>query len=166
MIIKKLFFITFLILCSLDLFPQYKSFSGIHDTQFDYIDRKLEEFGFSKSTYYFDEINKKDGLWELFPKILISDSIFAVSISTIEGLVNQYSFVVLYDSKNEQVLDTIGPFYDSYVNAIKFKNENGITTHLTLRLYNPPEPYEPKLTFIQYERKNKRLVEIRRYDKD
>jgi hypothetical protein len=92
---------TVLFLCSFHLFSQYKVFSGISDTQFNYIDAKLEQFGFGKVTYYYNDVTKKNGIWELYPKVLITDSIFAVRISTIKGLTNQYSFIVLYDSKLE-----------------------------------------------------------------
>jgi len=153
---KKLHLILFLILCSFHLFSQYKAFSGIHDTQFDYIDRKLEKFGFGKVTYYYDDIHKKDGEWKLYPKILLSDSILAVRISTIEGLPNKYSFIVFYDLKSEQMKDTIGPFFDSFPSAIKLINEN--FAHLIVRLSNPPEPYEPKFTYIEYIRRNDKFI--------
>jgi len=160
---KKLHLFLFLILCSLNLFSQFKTFSGIHDTQFNYIDRKLEKFEFGKVTYYFDDLTQKDGKWELYPKILLSDSIFAVSISTIRGLINKYTFIVFYDSKLEQILDTIGPFFDTFPDAIKLKNGN--LAHLTVRLCNPPEPYEPQFTFIEYIKKNTKLIRTKSYDK-
>jgi len=160
---KKIFLSLILILCTLDLFSQFMTFSGIYDTQFDHIDRELEKFGFGKVTYYYDEINKKDGKWKLYPKILVSDSIFAVCISTIEGLENKYTFIIFYDSKLKQVQDTIGPFFDMFPNAIKFKN--GKLPQVTIKLRNPPEPYEPKFTFIEYVRNNSRFIKLKSYNK-
>ena len=128
--IKKLnvaTFLTLLLICSsLDLFSQFKTFTGINDTQFDCIDAKLEQLGFGKVTYYYNDLTKKDGLWKLYPKISISESIFAVSVSTIKGLEDQYTFIIFYDSNSEQVLDTLGPFYDTWANAIKYKYSEGI----------------------------------------
>ncbi|MCL1969081.1 MAG: hypothetical protein FWF65_05905 [Bacteroidetes bacterium] len=158
--------ITLLFLCPFHLFSQYKTFSGINDTQFNYIDTKLEQFGFGKVTCYYNDVTKKNGIWELYPKILITDSIFAVKISTIKGLTNQHSFIVLYDSKSEQVLDTIGTFFDTHSDAIMFKHKNGKVTQVTLRLCNPPEPFEPRFTFIKYIRKHTRLIMVRRYARD
>jgi hypothetical protein len=149
----------------LDLFSQFKTFSDIHDTQFNWIDEKLESFAFGKETYYYDYVNKKDGKWELYPKILIYDSVFAVNISTIEGLAGKYTFIVFYDSKSEQVIDTIGPFYDTFPNAIKVKLEKGIPTSLTLRLHNPPEPDDPIFTFVEYKHTNGKLINVRSWDK-
>jgi hypothetical protein len=159
---KKSLLLLVMILCTLDLFPQFKIFSGIYDTQYNYIDKKLENLGFGKVTYYYDDLNKKEGEWKLFPKILLSDSVLAVSISTIEGLSNEYSFIVFYDLKSEQIQDTIGPFFDSYPNAIELINRN--LPYLTIRLCNPPEPYEPKYTFIEYENQNSKFIKIRSYN--
>ena len=156
---------TLLAWCPLDLFSQYKTFTGINDIQFDYIDGKLEKLGFGKKTYYYNDLTKKDGKWELYPKVLIYDSLFAVSVSTINGLANQYTFIVFYDSKLEQIQDTIGPFFDTHVYAIKFKLRNGQVTHLIVKLTHPPEEFVPKFTLIEYERNNTRLIEIRSYDK-
>jgi len=167
--LKKISIIAILIIllfcCSLDLFSQFKTFTGINDTQFNYIDVKLEQLGFGKVTYYYNDLIKKDGRWELYPKILISDSIFAVSVSTIRGLIDKYSFIVFYDSKSNQVLDTLGPFFDTFTDAIKFKCEKGIITSMTVRLGNPPEPYDPRFTFIKYVRKNAKLIKVRSSDK-
>ena len=79
-----------LICCSSDLFSQFKTFTGINDTKFNYIDVKLEQLGFGKVTYYYNDLIKKGGRWELYS----SDSIFAVSVSTIRGLINKYTFIV------------------------------------------------------------------------
>jgi hypothetical protein len=95
---------------------------------------------------------------------LVFDSVFAVSVSTIRGLINQYSFIVFYDSKSNQVLDTLGPFFDTHTDAIKFKCKKGIITNLTVRLTNPPE--EPRFTFIEYVEKNTKLIMVRSYNKN
>ena len=163
---NKISFLSLLLfLCPLDLFSQFKVFSGIDEKQFDYIDKNLEEFGFEKVTYYFNIKTQKSGKYYLYPKILLSDSIFAVSISSIQGLSNQYTFLVIYDVKSNMVIDTLGPFYDTSINAIKFKNKKGTIVRLTVRLANPPEPYDPKYTFIEYVRQNSKFVEKRSYDK-
>ena len=72
----------------------------------------------------------------------------------------------MYDSKSNQVLDTLGPFFDTFTDAIKFKCEKGIITNMTVRLVNPPEPEDPRFTFIEYVRRNAKLIKVRSYDKD
>jgi len=115
---KKLHLILFLILCSFHLFSQYKTFSGIYDTQFDYIDRKLEKFGFGKVVYYYDDMNKKDGEWELYPKILLSDTTTIID----ESLGVNISILLDIDSsRNSRV-----KLHDDYMNET-----NIVTTQMS-----------------------------------
>jgi hypothetical protein len=50
---------TLFLSCPLDLFSQFKTFTGINDTQYNYVDEKLEQLGFGKVTYYYNDLTKK-----------------------------------------------------------------------------------------------------------
>ena len=77
-----------------------------------------------------------------------------------------YNFILLMNKLSNEMIDTLGPYYDSYVDAIKFKIKNNSIDFLSVRLRNPPEAEEPKYTFIVYQRNGNKLLQIKTYDKD
>ena len=118
---------------------QFKTLYGIHDTVnfsvFDY----LQKAGYGKVTYYFDDLRKVEGRWELYPSLKISNNLIAVYVSTIPARKIGYNFLITIDPTTKAIIDTIGPFYDSHPNAIAVKLNNHRIVQLKVRLNNPPE---------------------------
>ena len=162
--IISIFLISFLCI-NINAFSQFKSMSGLHDTIDTSLEKHLKDSGFGKVTYYFDNLNNKDGEWELYPFLKITDKITAVYVSSIPDNNTEYTFIVFFNSETSSVTDTLGPFYDTFVDAIKVKLSKNQIKKLTVRLANPPEPYDPKYTFIEYIMGKSRLIESKHYDR-
>ncbi len=162
----KTILIPLLLFMAIDCYGQFKKLSGIHDTIDSSIRSKLHIAGFGKVTYYFDDLNKREGTWELYPSLQISKKITAVSVSTIPGVESKYSFLILFNTKLNSISDTLGPYYDSAVDAIAAKVVNDKLTKLKVRLINPPEAEDPKYTIIEYEYKRTKLTKTKTYDKN
>jgi len=64
------------------------------------------------------------------------------------------------------VIKTLGPYYDTWIDAIDAKVKKGEIEELKVRLVNPPEPFNLKYTIIEYENQNGKLVKTRSYDKE
>jgi hypothetical protein len=166
-IIKIRTVLIFLLLSILvDVHGQFKKLSGIHDTIDNSIKVKLQKAGYGKVTYYFDDLKKMDGTWELYPSLQISKNFTAVSVSTIPGVESKYTFLLLINPKLNSITDTLGPYYDSAVDAVAAKIVNSKLAGLKVRLINPPEAEEPRYTIIEYAYKSAKLVKTASYDKD
>lgn len=144
----------------------YKTFTGIHDTIPPSLANYVEKAGLGKVTYYFDNKKQKDGEWQLYPSSQISAHIVAVNISTIPNQSSEYTFIVIIDTTNWTITDTLGPFYDSYVNAISTKVKNSRIEEIKVRLINPPEPNESKFTIVEYLRKDSKLIKTKSHDRN
>jgi len=164
-IIKNLIAISFLLLfVVIDGHGQFKKLSGIHDTIDRSIKDMLQKADYGKVTYYVDDLNKKEGTWHLYPSLQISKKITAVNVSTIPKIESKYTFLLLVDLKLNSIIDTLGPYYDSGVDAIATKTMNNQLVRIKIRLNNPPEAEEPRYTIIEYINKNARLIKTKSYD--
>ncbi|HRZ75850.1 MAG TPA: hypothetical protein P5248_00675 [Bacteroidales bacterium] len=143
---------------------QYKMFSGIHDTINLDLSTLLENTGFGKATYYYDDIEKKDGVWNFYPMINLSKSLTAVWVSTIPGRNNGYTFLLIFDINTHKISDTLGPYYDSSIDAIKGRIKKNNLNYLKVRLSNPPEVENSKYTIREYKRIEGNLKEYRSRD--
>jgi len=159
--LKTLFTVSILLTLSLYAQSQFRSLSGIHDLPDTSIVNLMQKFGIGKVTYYFDNLNKVDGTWEFYPMIQVSKNISAVSVSTIPGINSKYTFLVLIDNLEKEIIDTLGPYYDSMIEAIDVKLKNKQLYQLRVRLINPPEPFEKKYTIVKYIRTNNNFKEIK-----
>ena len=123
----------------------------------------LQKSGLSKVTYYFDDVKKMAGTWELYPSLQISKNITAVHVSEIPGQTSKYNFLVLVDMISNSVVDTLGPYYDSCPDALAVRLQNGKIMQLKVRLSNPPEPEDPKYTIVEYSRVGLKFIITKRY---
>ena len=64
------------------------------------------------------------------------------------------------------IADTLGPYYDTFVDALSVKFRHKQMIRLKVRLSNPPEPADPKFTIIEYSRDNSKFKEKRSYNKN
>jgi hypothetical protein len=148
-------------------YSQFKKLSGLHDSMDITVVDFLDKSGFGKVTIYYDDLNKKEGLWKIYPSIKISNNMILLNVSTIKGIESKnYNFIILLDNLSKEIIDTIGPFYESYVDAIDYKIIKNKIDLLIVRLSNPPEAEEPRFTIVEYKRKLLRLEKIKTYDKD
>jgi hypothetical protein len=145
---------------------QFKSLSGIRDTVNFSVVNHLQKAGFGKVTYYFDDLRKVEGRWELYPSLKISNNLIAVYVSTIPTRKVGYNFLLTFDPTTNTIIDTIGPFYDSSPSAIAVKLRNQRIVQLKVRLINPPELEEPKFTIIEYSRVRQILKQTKSYNKN
>jgi hypothetical protein len=144
---------------------QYKLFSGIHDTINSDLSTLLENTGFGKATYYYDDIAKKNGIWDFYPMINLSKSLIAVWVSKIPNRNDDYTFLLVYDVNAHKISDTLGPYYDSGIDAIKVKIKKNRIKYLKVRLLNPPEAENSKYTFKEYTRIEGNLKEYKSQEK-
>lgn len=140
---------------------EFNKLSGIHDSVNTSLCNFVEKNGFGKVTYYYDNVNQKDGKWELYPSFQISNSIFAVNVSKIPGRPSEYSFIIIIDTTSWTVTDTLGPYFDSYVSGIALKLEMNKIVELKVLLDNPPEPNEEKNTIVKYDRITSKLSNVK-----
>ena len=128
-------FLTFLSCNSAD--NKSIDFSGINDNYYQSIEEFLEGKEFGRVSYYFDDISKLDGEWNLYPQIKLSDSEFLINVSEISGAIG-YNYVILLDTSIWEVVDTIGPFYDSFAKSVQYNEiDDGYSIELTVG--NPPD---------------------------
>lgn len=158
--------ITILLFNQFITYSQFKQLSGIHDNTNTSIEEMLQKDGFGKIHCYYDEIKHMEGDWDLYPSLQISKSITAVHVSKIPGLASKYNFLLFIDNNSMSITDTLGPYYDSFVDAISFKLKKGQIRYLKVRLTNPPEMDEPKYTIIEYSKEKLKLIETKSYDKN
>ena len=117
-----------------------ETFSGIHEETDPQLEKFLMANGYTKVTYYFDNKNKIDGEWKLYPRIQISEHLYIISVSNIAKS-DKYGYAIFLDTNKWQVFDQMGPFYDSYPESAEIKTvSNGYTVTLTIR--NPPDDDE------------------------
>ncbi|RLD55241.1 MAG: hypothetical protein DRJ01_16915 [Bacteroidetes bacterium] len=139
-------------------------FSGIHDTINVNLTEFLEQSNFGMITVYYDEKTMKDGHWSYYPTVKFSESITAVNVSTIPNKKNEYNYILILNPNLKLITDTIGPFYDSYVETIEIKHKKNEVHFMKIRLRNPPEQFEPKYTIIEYTKTKNKLIETKNYD--
>jgi hypothetical protein len=155
-----------LILIHLNAFGQFKSLTGIHDSVNISLIKFVEKAGFGKIRYYYDDLNHKDGIWDLYPSLQITDNLYAVNISTIPGRISEYTFIIFVNITSKFVNDTLGPFYDTGVDAMEIKLENNQIVQMKVRLNNLPEQEESKYIIIEYSRVKSSLKETKSYNQD
>jgi hypothetical protein len=146
--------------------PQFKSLSGIPDSVDTSILDLMVKYGFGKVTYYYDNINQRDGIWELYPTLKISSNLVAINISTIPGLNSKSNFLILVDPISKSIVDTLGPYYETYVDGIAVKFRKKVPLQLIVKLRNPPELNEPKYSIVEYKRRGLKYTETKTYNID
>lgn len=161
---KTLLIIIFVHLFS-NIDAQFKKFSSINDKPDTDLIQFLEQSNFGKVTLYFNEKTKKEGNWSYYPELKISKGLTAVCVSTLPETKDKYTFIIIVDTKSKNIKDIIGPFYDSFVDDAKFELKNQSVSFAKIRIINPPEPFDPKYTIFEYERKGQKLIETKKYDK-
>lgn len=161
---KTILIIIFVLLFS-NVDAQLKKFSSINDKPDNDLVQFLEKSNFGRVTVYFHEKTKKEGNWSYYPELKISNDLRAVCVSTLPETNDKYTYIIIVDTKSKKIKDTIGSFYDSFVDAAKFKLKNQSVNFAKIRIINPPEPFDPKYTIIEYERKGQKLIETKKYDK-
>jgi hypothetical protein len=138
-------------------------FSGIHDSLDIRVKEYLEKGNYEKVDVYFDNKTQKDGRWLIYPFVKLSDSIFVVNVGKIPGINNKYSYsLLILKSSKISILDTLGPYWDSYAGEIKFENDKTGITKLILKIINPPEPDNVPFTLFEYNKLNGKFKEIRK----
>jgi ribulose bisphosphate carboxylase small subunit len=96
------------------------------------IDMKIERFllssGYKKVTYYYDNIQNKDGVWKLFPWVEIGDKDYVlINVSKIPNIDNAYNYLIIYSKKEHKIITQSTPFFDAIFNKIfldKLSKEN------------------------------------------
>jgi hypothetical protein len=125
-------------------------FTDIHDSSNTELQNYLSEKSYGKMTYYFDEKTQKDGKWELYPIAQINETLFIANVSTVPGIEKKYNYSLLIKkSSSITILDTLGPFYDSYPEEVQVDKD--IKT-IKLKIINPPEPTEKPFDIFKYKR--------------
>ena len=81
----------------------------------------LEEKGYEKTRWYYDNKNEKGGEWDLFPWCNISKDLVVINPSLIKN-VKGYNFAILYSLLSNKVIKIFGPYYDDYIS--KFINQD------------------------------------------
>ncbi len=145
---------------------QLKKFSSINDKPNYDLVQFLEQSNFGKVTLYFNEKTKQEREWSYYPELKISKDLTAVCVSTLPEIKDKYTFIIIVDTKSKNIKDTIGPFYDSFVDAVRFKLRNQKINFVKIRTINPPELFESKYTIFEYKRKGQSLTETIKYDKN
>ena len=131
--------------------------SDIHDPIDTALVRYLEDNNIGKVRYYYDKKFENDGQWDLYPNVYILNNIIAIAASSIDS-VDGYSFLLFIElNPRMQIIDFVGPYYDSSVNAVSINNEDGT---LIVRLVNPPEPSDPIYTLVTYKRVKGKFKEM------
>ena len=144
---------------------QLKTVSSVHDKIDPKLIAFLEDENLGKIRIYYDEISKKEGEWDYYPVVNISENLIAVHVSTLPNIQDKYSFLLLINLDSLIVTDTLGPFYDSYIEAIESKVKNNQINYLKIKLVNPPSQFDPRYTFVEFKRKAEGLVEYKSYNK-
>jgi hypothetical protein len=142
------------------LSQEFREFSSIHEKIDTSLNKFLEDNGFRKVTHYFDNINHIDGKWELYPYVNISNELTAVHvINKIPNHDYWYFYVLIINKNTLSILDTLGPFEKTFVNAIRVKLKNDEILELSVRCHNRIEfSDEAAFTIIDYKRKNGKLI--------
>jgi hypothetical protein len=147
-------------------YSQFKKLSGTQDPENAIIVDLLQKSGMGKLIIYQDVKTKKVGNWEYYPSLQISNNLAVANVSTIPGLDSKYNFLIVLDTKLSTIIDTLGPFYDTSIDAIKVKFTKNQISDLIVRLDNSPEFDEPKYTIIEYSRKFSKFIETKSFNKD
>lgn len=116
---------------------QFVNLSGIHDDVSEEIVSFLEDQGFTKVTYFFDNEKNTEGKWQLYPSLEIERDLQLINVMEMPDSVG-YNYLILLDKADWIVRESIGPFYDVYiesVNVIQSKNEY----QLKIKIVNPPD---------------------------
>lgn len=150
----------------LNAYSQFKEMSGPQEPVNSTVVDLLQKFGMEKVIIYQDTKTKKVGNWEYYPFLQISKNVAVVNVSSIRGLDMKYNFIIILDTKLNSIIDTLGPFYDTYVDAIKVKFTKNQISNLIVRLDNAPELDEPRYTIIEYSRKFSKFIKTKSYNKD
>jgi len=164
LIFKQSLIVLVLTLQLTNIYGQAKRISRIHDTTNAILTEFLEHSNFGKITIYYDEKTQKDGEWSYYPSVIFSESITAVNVSSIPNQENKYNYILLLNPNLKLITDTIGPFYDSYIETVEIKHNKNEVHFLKVRLRNPPEQFDPKYTFIEYKRTENKLIQTKKYD--
>jgi hypothetical protein len=150
----------------INAYSQFKEMSGPQDPVNSTVVDLLQKFGMEKLIIYEDTKTKKVGNWEYYPFLQISKNVAVANVSSIPGLDQKYNFLIILDTKLNKIIDTLGPFYDTSVDAIKVKFTKNQISSLIVRLDIFPELDEPKYTIVEYSRKFSKFIETKSYYKD
>ncbi len=119
---------------------KFNSFRGLHHKINPQIEELLEKKKFGKTVWYYDNKNKVDGKWELYPWVTLSQSLTVVNVSTIQDK-KGYTFLLLVSSgKKIEIIDTLGPYYDCGFTAVSYRDITADKAQeLLIRYYSEPD---------------------------
>ena len=154
-----------LMLFQINTFSQFKTLSTEHDS----IDYVLVDFiynaGFSKITYHFDEVTQNVGTYSYYPTLKLSNKHTAVFVTDVPSRPSEYNFIIIADRDKMAIVDTLGPYYDSYVDALDAKFIGTKLIGLKVRFKEVQEYEDPYFLIIEYKRIKSNLKEIKTYKK-
>jgi len=163
--LKLLLAVIILMLFQINTFSQFKTLSTKHDS----IDYELVDFiynaGFTKITYYFDEVTENVGTYSYYPTLKLSKKHTAVFVADVPSRPSEYNFVIIADRDKMAIVDTLGPYYDSYVDALDAKFIGTNLVGLKVRFKEAQEYEDPYFLIIEYKRIKSQLKEVRTYKK-
>ena len=163
--LKLLLSAIILMLFQINTFSQFKTLSTKHDS----IDYELVDFiynaGFSKITCYFDEVTENVGTYSYYPTLKLSKKHTAVFVADVPGRPSEYNFVIIADRDKMAIVDTLGPYYDSYVDALDAKFIGTKLVGLKVRFKEAQEYEDSYFLIIEYKRIKSQLKEVRTYKK-
>ena len=164
--LKPLIAATFLMLFQINTFSQFKTLSSRNDS----IDYELVDFinkaGFSQITNYFDEVTQNVGTYSYYPTLKLSKKHTAVFVSDVPGRQSEYNFIIIADRDKMAITDTLGPYYDSFVDALDAKFIGTKLVGLNVRFKEVQEYKDPYFLIIEYKRIRSKLKEIKTYKRD
>ena len=150
----------------IDTFSQFKTLSTKHDS----IDYELVDFiynaGFGKITYYFDEVTQNVGTYSYYPTLKLSKKHTAVFVTDVPSRPSEYNFIIIADRDKMAIVDTLGPYYDSYVDALDAKFTGTKLVGLKVRFKEVQEYEDPYFLIIEYKRIKSKLKEVKTYKKN
>ena len=123
--LKKIFTILLLVTVSCsDINSQELTFNQIDKKLDTQIVALLCNKGYKKKTYYYDNFNKKDGKWMLYPwvKIDYTDYIL-INVSKTPKNSKAYNFLIVYSKSEKKIIQESGPFYDKIFKKIYLKKK-------------------------------------------
>ena len=163
--LKLLLAAIILMLFQINTFSQFKTLSTKHDS----IDYELVDFiynaGFSKITYYYDEVTQNVGTYSYYPTLKLSKNHTAVFVTDVPSRSSEYNFIIIADRDKMAIVDTLGPYYDSYVDALDAKFIGTKLVGLKVRFKEVQENEDPYFLIIEYKRIKSKLKEVKTYKK-
>ena len=104
---------------------QYFDFNGPILPVNPKIEKFLLEQNYLPMVWNYDKQNKAS-IPQIFPNIKLAENLFVFNVATLFLDDEKYNYLVVLKSEPEpKVVDTIGPFYDSFITGIAYKDING-----------------------------------------